>query len=451
MSIYDRSKDIVTTNNPEPKTGPECELLQCEERYLAMLEFSPAAILLHRDGVFIYANGAACRLLGASHPGQLIGMSVMALVPPEYQEQVTERIGRAELLFGQVNERLEQRVISLDGSLIDVEVVGMHLVYQGLAAVQVTMLDISARRQVKQTQRDSEQTQRESEQTLRESEQALQESEQTLRESEQTLRESEQTLRESEQTLRESEQTLRNLIEVMPVGVVLMGSDGSIGYLNRCFEETFGYSHADIPTIAKWGASAYPDPEYREKLVAILEGSLKEARETGKPLVPVEVRVTCKDGSVRHVILNRQIAGDSKIAIHTDITERESRQNEILKVQKLESLGVLAGGIAHDFNNILTGILGNISFARMFLRDASGGAPASSGREGVIAGRRTRHPVAHLRQRGESGQEAGGAAVFGRGSGLPGTARGERQGGAQHTRFPVLDRGGRGADLPGVS
>ena len=51
-------------------------------------------------------------------------------------------------------------------------------------------------------------------------------------------------------------------------------------------------------------------------------------------------------------------------AIVRDITERRSIQDERIKNQKLESLGILAGGIAHDFNNILTGIMGNISFAR---------------------------------------------------------------------------------------
>ncbi|WP_051689817.1 PAS domain S-box protein [Pelobacter seleniigenes] len=50
-----------------------------------------------------------------------------------------------------------------------------------------------------------------------------------------------------------------------------------------------------------------------------------------------------------------------------DITEKRLIQDELLKNQKLESLGVLAGGIAHDFNNILTAIIGNISLARRSL------------------------------------------------------------------------------------
>ncbi|MHB8056383.1 MAG: ATP-binding protein [Desulfuromonadaceae bacterium] len=51
----------------------------------------------------------------------------------------------------------------------------------------------------------------------------------------------------------------------------------------------------------------------------------------------------------------------------SDITEQKRHEKEQLKMEKLESLGLLAGGIAHDFNNILTGIMGNISFAQMFL------------------------------------------------------------------------------------
>ncbi|QXE89576.1 response regulator [Geomonas subterranea] len=50
-------------------------------------------------------------------------------------------------------------------------------------------------------------------------------------------------------------------------------------------------------------------------------------------------------------------------------------EDERLKMEKLESLGVLAGGIAHDFNNILTAILGNISFAKLQMAPEHGSQP----------------------------------------------------------------------------
>jgi len=52
-------------------------------------------------------------------------------------------------------------------------------------------------------------------------------------------------------------------------------------------------------------------------------------------------------------------------SITRDITSRKRMENELQKMEKLESLGILAGGIAHDFNNILSAILGNVSLAKL--------------------------------------------------------------------------------------
>ncbi|MBF0559885.1 MAG: PAS domain S-box protein [Nitrospirae bacterium] len=55
------------------------------------------------------------------------------------------------------------------------------------------------------------------------------------------------------------------------------------------------------------------------------------------------------------------------VLVFRDITEQYRMEAEMQKMQKLESLGVLAGGLAHDFNNLLMGIMGNISIVKMHL------------------------------------------------------------------------------------
>ena len=57
------------------------------------------------------------------------------------------------------------------------------------------------------------------------------------------------------------------------------------------------------------------------------------------------------------------------VMVFHDLTEKKKLQEELMKRQKLESLGVLAGGIAHDFNNILTAVMGNISLSLSKLKD----------------------------------------------------------------------------------
>lgn len=80
-------------------------------------------------------------------------------------------------------------------------------------------------------------------------------------------------------------------------------------------------------------------------------------------------------------VLNADNRPWASIVCFQDITDRKEYESEQLKMQKLESLGILAGGIAHDFNNILTGIMGNISLAKKFIDDSHKSFNALEGAE----------------------------------------------------------------------
>ncbi len=109
----------------------------------------------------------------------------------------------------------------------------------------------------------------------------------------------------------------------------------------------------------------------------------------------LEYRVRAEDGRVvwmRDAVRVVYDKGGNVVAqrgVMLDITarveaerDRERIHAEIVELQKVESLGVMAGGIAHDFNNLLTVILGNASLAAMRLPERS---PARGSIDDLIA------------------------------------------------------------------
>ncbi len=100
---------------------------------------------------------------------------------------------------------------------------------------------------------------------------------------------------------------------------------------------------------------------FKENLVAIAEGKgYFEAEIINKRLdgKPIELLMSCEIPSQHSEFTNLLVS-------IFDITERKKMEHELLKMHKLESLGVLAGGIAHDFNNVMTGVLGYITLAKI--------------------------------------------------------------------------------------
>jgi PAS domain S-box-containing protein len=120
------------------------DLRQSEERYRQLIQVLPDAVFIHSDGRFVFVNSAAVKLLGASCPADLVGRPVLDIVHPDYQEVVKKRIG--ELGEGKpVTEMLQQKLIRLDGTSVDVEISGCRFSDQSRASVLCVVRDITAR------------------------------------------------------------------------------------------------------------------------------------------------------------------------------------------------------------------------------------------------------------------------------------------------------------------
>src|SRR3954454_3145033 len=70
----------------------ERELREAEDRYRRLVELSPEPIFVHADFKYVYVNTAFVSLMGASHPDELLGRSVLAHIHPDYRDAVRERV-----------------------------------------------------------------------------------------------------------------------------------------------------------------------------------------------------------------------------------------------------------------------------------------------------------------------------------------------------------------------
>ncbi len=174
----------------------------------------------------------------------------------------------------------------------------------------------------------------------------------------------------AEELLHKREQEFRALAENAPDLIFRFDRDCRCVYVNPAVERLTGKQASCLLGKTPREGSLLSPSESDQ-----WGRSLRQVLETGLPF-DCEVEYVAPNGQQIHfhnrsgAVRGRNGEVTGVMSILRDITERHFMQNELIKIQRLESLGVLAGGIAHDFNNILTGILGNISFARIFLDES---------------------------------------------------------------------------------
>jgi PAS domain S-box-containing protein len=162
-----------------------------------------------------------------------------------------------------------------------------------------------------------------------------------------------------------SEERYRTLVDNIPLGITVIGPDKRIEMVNRAHAEMLGHPQ-------EWFVGRLCHCEFEKRDLPCPHCPGDVSLKTGG-IAMVETEGVDKDGNRIAVQIHtvplpgKDGQPEAFIEVVENITERRLAEAERDKVQKLESLGVLAGGIAHDFNNILTGIMGNISFARMLV------------------------------------------------------------------------------------
>jgi PAS domain S-box-containing protein len=177
--------------------------------------------------------------------------------------------------------------------------------------------------------------------------------------------------RQSQRRIKVTEERFRTLLESAPDGMVIVGSDGRIAFVNNQTETLFGYTHEEL--VGQRIEVLVPERlraslEAKRASFFDAEGSLS----TGEGLDLMALR---KNGSEFPVEIRlspaRTAEGDLVTAAIRDVTARKEAERalrdteaQLRHAQKMEAVGTLAGGVAHDFNNVLSVILSYTGFLK---------------------------------------------------------------------------------------
>ncbi|WP_150109749.1 GAF domain-containing protein [Geitlerinema sp. PCC 7407] len=157
--LIERGRFYGVTRDLSQQKASEAALRESEERYRQLVDICPDGILIHQEGRVVLANQALLRLFGASRAEDLIGREVISLVHPADQELMRQNLAETCCQEGPP-PLLEEKLVRLDGSTFDAEVVAIAYRYQGQMAVQAVIRDISDRKQTERARRQQDERER---------------------------------------------------------------------------------------------------------------------------------------------------------------------------------------------------------------------------------------------------------------------------------------------------
>lgn len=151
---------------------------------------------------------------------------------------------------------------------------------------------------------------------------------------------------------------LSDILDFSPNGIGWSNEKREIEYINHQFTNLFGYTKEDIPTLEIWYKKAFPNTNYRQKIVEPWYKKLENYDENTISSSELEVSIKCKDGTYRHVLITASFIANKKLFNFSDITTHWKSEQRNRAHDRI--LGLVAKGT--DLNDILQEILRTIEF-----------------------------------------------------------------------------------------
>ncbi len=259
-------------------------LQEVHQRYTSLVDTLPDAVIVLSHGLFVFANPAAVRLLGADSVKNLLGRKVMDRIHPESRATVARSIRELQLDSGRSpGESVPVKLLRFDGRAIEVESSGVRVDYEGRPSIQMVLHDVTERKR-------------------------------------------------TERALRESERLFRTVIENSHDGINLLDlKTGRYRFVSPAQAELTGFSAEELSGFTAETAYERVHPDDRDLSVSqqkqVIEGPDSRAQ--------VEYRWKVKSGEYRWFSDSRQVVRDeygravALVGISRDITEQKEAERAL--------------------------------------------------------------------------------------------------------------------------
>lgn len=183
-----------------------------------------------------------------------------------------------------------------------------------------------------------------------------------------------ESLRHSE-ALTRTRDVMRHVLDGMPAAVVAVAPDLTITFVNRALARR-------VPSIregaALEGVWSDAEPRTRERL----SGLVAEAHTSATPrqLVAEPLHFGGLEGSfsISAIPVPRPEIGLGLLLVLDDVTELRALEGQLLRAEKLSTVGALAAGFAHEIGTPLAVVRGRAEYLRKNLGTGHEGAPGLS-------------------------------------------------------------------------